>query len=120
MLIILVSALELLQGCTDYIGSLQKDISLYVKFDICNHPQNFGRVIALFRLSFCCCIGFCSITFARISLEVCRRIYHCKIQVKFNIGIHPQKFGHVMALFRLSFCCWGKIQGKDITFEGMH
>ena len=24
-----------------------------------------------------------------ISLEVCRRIYHCKIQVKFDIGNHP-------------------------------
>ena len=26
-----------------------------------------------------------------------------KIQVKFNIGNHPQNFGQVMALFRLSF-----------------
>ena len=37
------------------------------KFDICNHPQTFTRVMVLFRLSFCCCvndIGFRSITFA--------------------------------------------------------
>ena len=37
-----------------------------VKFDIGNHLQNFGRVMALFRFCICCCvdIGFCSITFA--------------------------------------------------------
>ena len=59
-----------------------------VKFDIGNHPQNFGRVIALYRLSLCCCVvvGFRSIMFAGLSLEVCRRIYHCKLQVKFDIG----------------------------------
>ena len=59
-----------------------------------------------------------------ITLKVCRRIYHCKMQVKFSIGNHQQKFGQVMVLFWLGFCCWGKIQGKDIfpsiTFEGMH
>ena len=64
---------------------------IQVKFDINNHLQNFGRVMALFRLSFCwgVDIGFCSITFCRnalISLKVCRRIYHCKIQVRFDIG----------------------------------
>ena len=33
--------------------------------------------------------------------------YHCKIQVKFNLGNHPQNFGQVMALFRLSFLLFG-------------
>ena len=39
---------------------------IQVRFDISNQPQNFGCVMALFRLSFCCCvdIGFHSITFA--------------------------------------------------------
>ena len=90
-----------------------------VRFDIGNHLPNFGWVMALFRLTFCWFVdlGFHSITFAgmhwcywkfdaSILLKVCRRIYHCKIQVKFDIGNHPQNFGQVMALFRLSFCCW--------------
>ena len=57
-----------------------------------------------------------------ILLEVYRMIYHCKMQVKFDIGNHLQNFGQVMAIFRLSFCCWGKIQDivlPSITFEGM-
>ena len=107
----------------------QCKIHVQVKFDIGNHLPNFGWVMALFRLTFCWFVdlGFHSITFAGmhwfywkfdalILLKVCRRIYHCKIQVKFDIGNHPQNFGQVMALFRLSFCCWGKIQGKDIFF----
>ena len=32
-------------------------------------------------------------TDALILLKVCRRIYYCKIQVKFDIGYHPQNFG---------------------------
>ena len=52
---------------------------------------------------------------ALILLKVCRRIYHCKVQVSFDIGNHPQNFEQVMALFRLSFCCWSKIQGKNIV-----
>ena len=57
VVLILVFAQQLLLGCIDFIGSLQKDISLYhckiqVKFDIGNHRQNFGRIVALFRLSF--------------------------------------------------------------------
>ena len=36
-----------------------------------------------------------------ILLKVCRRIYHCKIQVKFDISNHPKHFGKVMALFDL-------------------
>ena len=30
---------------------------------------------------------------ALILLKVCRRIYHCKIQVKFDISNYPQNFG---------------------------
>ena len=74
--------------------------------------------MALFQLSFCwgVDIGFPLNNFCRDALmKVCRRIYHCKIQVKFDIGNHPENFGQVMALFRLSFCCWGKIKGKDIV-----
>ena len=52
---------------------------------------------------------------ALILLKVCRRIYHSKIQVNIDIGNHPQNFGQVMALLRLSLCNWGKIQGKDIV-----
>ena len=70
------------------------------RFDINNHPQNFGPVMVLFRLSFCWCgyIGFNN-NFCRdalILLKVCRRIYHCtfvyKIQVMF-IGNRLQNFG---------------------------
>ena len=48
-------------------------------------------------------------------LKVCRRIYNCIIQVGLDIGNHQQKFGQVIALFSLSFFCWGKIQGKDVV-----
>ena len=39
---------------------------IQVKFNISNHQQNFGWVMALFWLTFCWCvgIGFCPITFA--------------------------------------------------------
>ena len=65
-------------------------------------------VMAYFRLSFCWCvdIGFRSITFARkhfILLKVCRKIYHCEIQVKFERSNHPQNFCRVIALVRLFF-----------------
>ena len=98
---------------------------IQVKFDICNNLQNFCGVMALFQLRFCYCIyiGFCCITFARdalISLEVCRRIYHCKMQVKFDICNHPQNFGRVMALVLLSFCWCVDIGFNSITFAGMH
>ena len=90
--------------------------------------QIFGRVMGLwpfFRLSFCWCVdnGFRSITFDRdalILLKVCRRIYHCKMQVKFNNGNHPKNFGRVMALFQLSFCWCVDIGFHSITFAGMH
>ena len=38
--------------------------------------------MALFRLIFCWYvdIGFCSVSFAGITLEVCRRIYHYKLE----------------------------------------
>ena len=57
---------------------------------------------------------------ALILLKVCRRIYHCKIQVKFDISNHPQNFVWVMALFRLSFCCCIDIGFHSITLAGMH
>ena len=57
---------------------------------------------------------------ALILFEVCRRIYHCKIQVKFDISNHLQNFGRVMALFRLSFCCCVDIGFHSITLAGMH
>ena len=102
---------------------------IQVKFDISNHPQNFGQVMAILRLSFCLYvdIGFHSITFAGIHWfywKFAEGYIFCKIQVRFDIGNHLQIFGQVIALFWLSFCCWGKIQGRDIvspqTFEGMH
>ena len=76
--------------------------------------------MALFRLNLCWCvdIGFRSITFAEMHcflLKDCSRIYQCKIQVKFDISNHPQSFDRVMALFRLRFCSWSKLQGKDIV-----
>ena len=73
---------------------------IQVKFDISNHLQNFCPVMSLFRLRFCWGVD---IGFRSIILKVCRRIYHCKIQVRFDIGNgnHPQNFGQVMPLFRL-------------------
>ena len=69
----------------------------YRSFDIGNRPPNFGRVMALFRLNFCCWLrywlpfnNFCRN--ALISLEVCRRIYHCEIHVKLNFGNHQPNF----------------------------
>ena len=64
--------------------------------------------MALFQLSFCCCvdIGFPLNNFCRdtlISLEICRKIIHCKIQIKFDIGNHLQNPGRVVALFYLVF-----------------
>ena len=93
---------------------------IQVKFDISNHSQNCGQVMALFRLSFLlvCWYSFPLNNFCRdalILLKVCRRIYHCKIQVRFGIVNNPQNVGQVMALFRLTLCCWGKIHGKDIV-----
>ena len=95
---------------------------IQVKFEISNHPHNFGRVMVLFHLVFIDVLilfplnNFCRD--ALIFLKVCRRIYHCKLQVRLDIGNYPHNFGRVMALFRLSFLgffCLGKIQGKDIV-----
>ena len=88
---------------------------IQVRFNIRNHPLNFGWVLALFQLSFCWCVdtGFPLNSFCRDALilsNVCSMIYHCKIQVKFDIGNHPQNFGQVMALLWLSFCCWSKVK----------
>ena len=57
---------------------------------------------------------------ALILLKVCRRIYHYKIQVKFDISNYLQNFGWVMALFRLSFCWCVDFGFGSITFAGMH
>ena len=114
-----------LKGCIDFIQTLQLYVTVKCRsFDIGNHPPNFGWVMALFRLSFCWCvdIGFRSIILQGCIdfLKVCRRIYHCIIQVKIDISNHPQNFGRVMALFRLSFCWCVDIGFRSITFAGMH
>ena len=36
-------------------------------------------------------------------MKVCRRIYHCKIQVKFNIGDHPQILAKLLPFLDLVF-----------------
>ena len=78
-----------------------------------------------FQLTFCWWldIGFRSITFAGMHWFYWK-FAEGNIIVKnrsSNIGYRPQNVGQVMALFRLSFCCWGKIQGfPSITFEGIH
>ena len=41
---------------------------------------------------------------------------HCKIQVRFDIGILSKKFGQVMALFRLSFLVFGAKYKVNILF----
>ena len=94
---------------------------IQIKFDIGNHPPYFGWVMALFRLSFC--YSFPLNNFWRdalISFKLCRTLYHCKIQVKFDIGNHPPNFGWVMALFRFSFCWCVDFGFRSITFAGMH
>ena len=72
----------------------------------------------------CCRHTFCfrSITWrdALISFKVCRSLYHCKLQFKFDIGNHLPNFGWVMALFRLSFYCRVKILVSIQCSEGMH
>ena len=57
---------------------------------------------------------------ALISFKLCRTLYHCKIQVKFDIGNQSPNFGWVMALFRLSFCCCVDSGFLSITYAGMH
>ena len=86
---------------------------IQMKFDIDNYLPNFGQVIALSRLHFLLLCRYCFPlnNFCRdafISLEVCKRIYHCKMQIKLDTGNRPQTFGRVM-----TFLC--KIQGKDIV-----
>ena len=77
--------------------------------------------MALFRLSFCCSFPLNNFWGdVLISFKLCRTLYHCKIQVKFDIGTHLPNFGWVMALFRLSFCCCVDIGFLSITFAGMH
>ena len=62
--------------------------------------------------------NFCRDTL--ILLKLCRRVYHCKIQVKFDICNHPQNFGWAMALLRLTFGWCVDIVFRSITFTGMH
>ena len=57
---------------------------------------------------------------ALILLKVCRRIYHCKIQVKFDISNHLQNFGWVMALFWPSFCWFVDTGFHLLNFAGLH
>ena len=94
---------------------------IQVKFDIGNHPPNFGCVMALFWLSFCCWFQLSNFwRDALISFKLCRTLYHCKIQVMFDIGNHTPNFGWVMALFLRSFCWCVDIGFRSITFAGMH
>ena len=53
---------------------------------------------------------------ALISSEVYRRVYYCKIHVRFNIGNHPENFARVMA----SVCSCVDIGFCSVTFAGMH
>ena len=64
-------------------------------------------------------VRFHSITFDFIQ-TLQRTLYHCKIQVKFDIGNHMPNFGSVMALFRLGFCWCVDIGFRSITFAEMH
>ena len=63
----------------------------------------------LFDLGFVCVLIFVSAHLLcrdpSILLKVCRKIYHCKMQVKLDIGNHPLNFGKVMALFILPEQC---------------
>ena len=97
---------------------------IQVKFDSGNHSPNFGWVMALFwQFSLVCWYWFPINNFCRdalIVLKVCRRIYHCKIQVKLDISNHLQNFGQVVALFRLSFCWCVDIGFRSLAFAGTH
>ena len=67
-----------------------------------------------------CASGELHCLLTSLVLKVCRRINHCKIQVKFDISNHLQNFGWVMALFRLSFCWCVDIGFRSLTFAWMH
>ena len=91
---------------------------IQVKFNIGNHLPNFGWVMALFRLSFCCLFLLNNLwRDALISFKLCRPLCHSKIQVKFDIGNHLPNFSWVMALFRLSFCWCVDIGFRSITYR---
>ena len=97
---------------------------IQVKFDIDNHPPNFGWLTALFWLSICWCgdIGFRSITFAGMHWFYWKFAEGCII-VKYrssSILVILQNFGWIMAVFQLSFCCCVDIGFHSITFAGMH
>ena len=94
---------------------------IQVKFDIGNHLPNFGWVMAPFWLSFCCWFPLNNFwRDALISFTPCRTLYHCKIQVMFDIGNHLLSFGWVVDLFWLSFCWCVDISFWPITFARMH
>ena len=57
---------------------------------------------------------------ALILLKVCRRIDHCKVQVKFNISNHPQNLAELWSFWDLVFCWCVDIGFRSITFAGMH
>ena len=74
-----------------------------------------------FDLVFCCSFPLNNFwRDALISFKFCRTLYHCKIQVKFNIVDNLPNFGWVMVLCRLSFCWCVDIGFRSITFAGMH
>ena len=94
---------------------------IQVKFDFGNHLPNFRWVMALFGFSFYCSFPISNFwRDALISLKVCRSLYHCKIQVKFEFGNHPPNSG-CYGLFRLSFWLLGlDVRFLSISAEGMH
>ena len=72
------------------------------QFDIGNHPPNFGWVMTLFRLSFCCSFPLNNFwRVALISFKLCRTLYQRKIQVKFDIGNHPPNLAELWPFFDL-------------------
>ena len=95
--------------CRDALISFKLCRTLYqhkiqVTFNIGNHPPTIDWVMTLFSTKFLlvCWYWLPINNFRRdalILLKVCRRIYHCKTQVKFDISNYPQIFGWVMSLF---------------------
>ena len=53
---------------------------------------------------------------ALISFKLCRTLYHCKIQVQFNIGNHLPILAELWPFFDFVFVVCVCL----ISFEGMH
>ena len=104
--------------------------SNFAKFHITIISRSYSILVIVHQIlaeswpffnSFCC--SFLLSNFWRdalIQFRLCRTLYHCKIQVRFNIGNHLPKFGWVMTLFWLSFCWCVDIGFRSITFARLH